>query len=259
QLVSAAVADPQLQVDLAPVTILWGRAPDKADSWLRMVLSENWERAGRLRRMLSVLVNGRNLFVQFGEPIALRSLIEEGADSARAVRRVTRTLRSALSRQRAAAIGPDLSHRRTMVTQVLRTAAVRRAMADLMRTKKISRREALRQAQAYAQEIAANYSHVFIAVMARVLTWLWTKLYDGVEVHNFEELQKVVAEGAEIVYTPCHRSHIDYLLLSYVIYYRGYAIPHIAAGVNLNMPIVGRFLRKGGAFYVRRTFRANGL
>src|SRR5690606_26555853 len=70
QLVSAAVADPQLQVDLAPVTILWGRAPDKADSWLRMVLSENWERAGRLRRMLSVLVNGRNLFVQFGEPIA---------------------------------------------------------------------------------------------------------------------------------------------------------------------------------------------
>src|SRR5690606_29320962 len=33
-LVSAAVADPQLQVDVAPVTILWGRAPDKADSWL---------------------------------------------------------------------------------------------------------------------------------------------------------------------------------------------------------------------------------
>jgi glycerol-3-phosphate O-acyltransferase len=258
QLVGAAVADPALDVHLLPVTVLWGRAPDKADSWVRMLLSENWERAGRFRRLLSVLVNGRNLFVQFGDPASLRSFVEEGADASRAVRRVTRGMRLTLARQRAAAIGPDLSHRRTMLTQVLRTAAVRRAMADEMRAKKISRREALRQAQEYAAEIAANYSHVFVALIARALTWFWTRLYDGVELHHFEQVQKV-AEGAEIVYVPCHRSHMDYLLLSYAIYFRGYAIPHIAAGVNLNMPVVGRFLRKGGAFYIRRSFKGNAL
>src|SRR6202044_2496690 len=54
-------------------------------------------------------------------------------------------------------------------------------------------------------------------------------------------------------------SHMDYLLLSYAIYERGYAVPHIAAGLNLNLPIIGRFLRKGGAFYVRRSFRGNAL
>ena len=258
QLIAAAVADPTLDVDLLPVTVLWGRAPDKADSWLRMLLSENWERVGRFRRLLSVLVNGRNLFVQFGDPASLRPLVDEGPEPSRAVRRVTRTLRLVLARQRAAAIGPDLSHRRTMVTQVLRTAAVRRAMADEMRAKKISRPEALRQAQEYAAEIAANYSHIFVALIARALTWFWTRLYDGVELHHFEQLQKV-ADGAEVVYVPCHRSHMDYLLLSYVIYYRGYAIPHIAAGVNLNMPVVGRFLRKGGAFYIRRSFKGNAL
>jgi glycerol-3-phosphate O-acyltransferase len=258
QLVAAAVAEQALDVDLLPITVLWGRAPDKADSWIRLLLSENWERAGRLRRLLSVLVNGRNLFVQFGEPLSLRSIVDEGPEPSRAVRRVTRTLRLALSRQRAAVIGPDLSHRRTMVTQVLRAAAVRRAMADEMRAKKISRPEALKQAQEYAAEIAANYSHIFVALIARALTWFWTKLYDGVETHNFEQVERV-AEGAEIVYAPCHRSHIDYLLLSYVIYYRGYAIPHIAAGVNLNMPFVGRFLRKGGAFYIRRSFKGNAL
>ena len=258
QLVHAAVADPTLDVDLTPVTILWGRAPDKADSWLRLLLSENWERAGRFRRALSVLVNGRNLFVQFGDPVSFRAMVDEGPEAARAVRRVTRTLRLVLARQRAAAIGPDLSHRRTMVTQVLRTAAVRHAMADEMRAKKISRREALRQAQEYTAEIAANYSHVFVAIIARALTWFWTKLYDGVEVHHFEQVQNA-ADGAEIIYVPCHRSHIDYLLLSYVIYYRGYVVPHIAAGVNLNMPFIGRFLRKGGAFYIRRSFRGNAL
>ena len=58
---------------------------------------------------------------------------------------------------------------------------------------------------------------------------------------------------------PCHRSHIDYLLLSYAIYYKGYAVPHVAAGINLNMPVLGRFIRKGGAFYIRRSFKGNTL
>ncbi len=258
QLVFAAVADPTLEVDLIPVTVLWGRAPDKEGSWLRVLLAENWERAGRFRRCLSVLVNGRNLFVQFGEPVSLRAALAEGADASRGVRRLTRTLRTLLGRQRIAALGPDLSHRRTIVTQVLRSAAVRRAMADEMRAKKIPRRGALKLAQEYASEIAANYSHIFVAIMARALTWFWNKLYDGVELHHVEQLQKIV-EGNEVIYVPCHRSHIDYLLLSYAIYYKGYAIPHIAAGINLNMPVIGRFLRKGGAFYLRRSFKGNTL
>ena len=68
-----------------------------------------------------------------------------------------------------------------------------------------------------------------------------------------------VAAGNEVVYVPCHRSHMDYMLLSYVIYRQGFAIPHIAAGINLNLPVVGRFLRKGGAFFIRRSFAGNAL
>ncbi|MET0532898.1 MAG: glycerol-3-phosphate 1-O-acyltransferase PlsB [Steroidobacter sp.] len=256
--VNAALQDPTLDVDLVPVTVLWGRAPDRKHSWLRILLSENWERVGRFRRMLSIMVNGRNLFVQFGEPLSLRAAVNESPDKSRAVRRITRSLRTVLARQRGAAIGPDLSHRRTMATQVLRAGAVRRAMADEMRSKKISRREALKLAQDYVSEIAANYSHIFVAFMAKGLSWFWTRLYDGVELHHVEQLQRVIDDN-EVIYVPCHRSHIDYLLLSYVIYYKGYAIPHIAAGVNLNMAGVGRFLRKGGAFFMRRSFKGSAL
>ena len=258
QLVRAATSDRALDVDLIPVSVFWGRAPQHEGSWLRVLLAETWDRVGRFRRFLSVVVNGRNLFVQFGEPISLRALVDEGVDASRAVRRVNRTLRSVLSRQRAAAIGPDLSHQRTMATQVLRTAAVRRAMRDEMRAKKISRRDALKLAQGYAAEIASNYSHVIIAVLARLLRSFWTRLYDGVELHHFEQLQKVT-EGNEVIFVPCHRSHIDYLLLSYSIYYKGYAVPHIAAGINLNMPIVGGILRRAGAFFMRRSFKGNTL
>ena len=257
-LVAAVAADPTLDVDLIPVSIFWGRAPDKEASWLRLLLSENWDRVGYFRRMVSVIVNGRNLFVQFGDPVSLRAFLEEGVEPARALRRSTRQLRNVMARQRAAAIGPDLSHRRTIATQVLRAASVRRAMADEMRSQRISRRDALKLATNYAAEIAANYSHVFVAIMARLLTWFWTRLYDGVETHNFEQLRQVT-DGNEIIYVPCHRSHIDYLLLSYVIYYKGYAVPHIAAGINLNMPVVGSLLRRGGAFYMRRSFKGNAL
>ena len=61
------------------------------------------------------------------------------------------------------------------------------------------------------------------------------------------------------MYVPCHRSHVDYLLLSYVIYNENLAIPYIAAGDNLNVPFIGRILRGGGAFFIRRSFRDNRL
>jgi glycerol-3-phosphate O-acyltransferase len=68
-----------------------------------------------------------------------------------------------------------------------------------------------------------------------------------------------IDDGAEIIYVPCHRSHMDYLLLSYAIYRKGYAVPHVAAGINLNLPVIGRFLRMGGAFFLRRTFKGDAL
>jgi glycerol-3-phosphate O-acyltransferase len=78
---------------------------------------------------------------------------------------------------------------------------------------------------------------------------------------TFEHVETLaqVAEGNEIVYVPCHRSHMDYLLLSYAIYGQGYVVPHIAAGINLNLPVIGRFLRKGGAFFIRRSLRGSAL
>ncbi len=257
-LVDAVIADPAIDVDFVPVNVFWGRAPAKEKSWFRLLFAETWDLAGRFRRMMSVVFNGRNLLVQFGEPLSLRASIGEGANAPRAERRVARTLRTLLRNQRAATIGPDLSHRRTIVAQVLRTQAVRQAVVETMREKGLSRHEALLEAKRCADEIAANYSHVFVSLMARALSRLWNRLYDGVELHNIDRLH-AVAEGNEIIYVPCHRSHMDYLLLSYVIYDKGYAIPHIAAGINLNMPVIGSFLRRGGAFFLRRSFRGSTL
>src|SRR5277367_1545199 len=258
QLIAAAALGPQFDVDLVPVAIFWGRAPHKEVSWWRLWFSEDWILVGRFRKFLGVVFNGRNTLVYFGEPIRLRECLDEGLDAPRGVRRAVRSLRMVLRAQRASTIGPDLSHRRTMVLQILKTQTVRQAVRSEMESRQLQRRPALLLARKYALEIAANYSQAFVTFMAMALGRLWNWLYDGVEFEHVENLSGV-GDGAEIIYVPCHRSHMDYLLLSYIIYRKGFAVPHVAAGENLDLPLIGRFLRKGGAFFLRRSFKGDAL
>jgi glycerol-3-phosphate O-acyltransferase len=205
-----------------------------------------------------VLVNGRNVMVEMGEPVSLRSMLD-AAPAMDQARRITRVLRGILRRQRATRIGPDLSHRRTIVAQVLRARAVRAVVAAEARDKHDKFRPGLLQARKYAFEIAANYSHPFVQFAEKLLGRVWNRVYDGVKFNHAATLKAVSDGGFEVVYVPCHRSHMDYLLLSYIIYHQGYAVPHIAAGINLDIPVVGKLLRKGGAFFIRRSFAGNAL
>jgi glycerol-3-phosphate O-acyltransferase len=256
-LVEALRGDAVRDVLLVPTAVYWGRAPHKEGSWLRLLFAENWALTSRARKFVSVLINGRNVMVEMGEPISLRSLLDASPANDQA-RRITRVLRGILRRQRAVRIGPDLSHRRTIVAQILRARAVRAVVAAEAREKHDKFRPGLLQARKYAFEIAANYSHAFVQIAEKLLGRVWNRVYDGVKFNHAATL-KEVSEGNEVVYVPCHRSHMDYLLMSYIIYHQGYALPHIAAGINLNIPVVGRFLRKGGAFFIRRSFAGNAL
>ena len=256
-LVEALKTDSVRDILLVPTAVYWGRAPQKEGSWLRLLFAENWALTTRVRKFFSVLVNGRNVMVEMGEPLSLRSLLDATPVGDQA-RRVTRILRGILRRQRAIRIGPDLSHRRTIVAQVLRARAVRAVVAADARDKDGDFRPGLLLARKYAFEIAANYSHAFVQFAEKMLGRVWNRVYDGVKINHAGTL-KDVSEGNEVVYVPCHRSHMDYLLMSYIIYHQGYALPHIAAGINLNIPVVGRFLRKGGAFFIRRSFGGNAL
>jgi glycerol-3-phosphate O-acyltransferase len=258
QMIRTLRADPAADFCLVPVAVYWGRAPQHEASWWRLLLAEDWVLTSRLRKLLQVLFNGRDTLVEFDAPLSLRELLGAELAATTRGRRVARSLHALYARRRAMRIGPDLSHRRTLVNAVLRTRAVRAAVTLEMRSRRLSRRKAMLRARADALEIAANYSHVFVRFMEHVLAWLWNRLYDGVEFGHAATLEQV-AEGHELIYVPCHRSHMDYLLLSYAIYVQGFAVPHVAGGVNLNLPLIGRLLRKGGAFFIRRTLRGDTL
>lgn len=273
-LVQEACTRPDFEVQLVPVTILWGRAPEDENSILKLIFSDGWGIRGSFKQMLTVLLHGRQTLVRFNTPISLRQLADEGLAQPIMLRKLTRVLRVHFRRQREMAIGPDLSHRRTQIHALLAAHGVRSAMAaralelaelgkngkggaDKLDPDK-ARSLAAAEARKYAWEIASDYSYPVILIFARFMTWVWTRLYDGIEIHHIDTATQIAPEH-EIIYVPCHRSHIDYLLMSYLIFQQGMMVPHIAAGANLNLPIVGGILRRSGAFFLRRSFKGNHL
>ena len=258
RLIDAHRADPALDVRLVPVSIFVGRAPDKNAGWFSVLFSENWVIVGRFRRLLAILLNGRDTLVRFSPPLDLRTVLQENLDPERTVRKLSRVLRTHFHRIREAVIGPDLSTRRLLIDKVLSAPSVKEAIADQARRDNTRVETAWRKAHAMAYEIAADYSHPVVRSASFLLTAVWNRIYRGVLVHHLDTL-KAVAPGHEVVYVPSHRSHMDYLLLSYLLFTKGIVPPHIAAGINLNLPVIGPILRRGGAFFLRRSIRGSAL
>ena len=370
RLVSACRQHPNLNIQLVPVSIVWGRSPDKEDSIFKLLMADNWQEPTLAKQLFNIGVMGRDTFIQFHEPLDLHRMIADLAKPSEAnasiankteqnppavkttaSKAITDNSQSAdlsnidadlasdavdnshtelsqfqfaedlvndkmpsedeqlieharhqleaeqqaqkhseaktnptthlitseeanfslsllishqlggyLDAQRTSILGPDLSDKRNLIDKLVNSPAIAHACqveADNS-DNGMSRKDARRLARGYAEEIVNDYSYPVIRFFDTFLTWLWTQLYDGVEVHHFERV-RTFASDHELVYVPCHRSHMDYLLLAYVIYKWGLSVPYVAAGDNLNVPIIGTMLRRAVAFYIRRSFKDNEL
>ncbi|MFN3072167.1 glycerol-3-phosphate 1-O-acyltransferase PlsB [Acinetobacter sp. TY2] len=252
---------PDYDIELIPVTVLWGRSPDKEDSLLKLLFADTWATPGKVKQLMNIGVHGRQSYLEFHDAQSLKSLVEYANihhPNISPVTYIVSHLNQYLDRQREVILGPDLSDRRNVMHSLIKAPDVQDAIRKESIRSKVSMIDAERKAIGFVNEIASDYSASAVHFADKALTRLWTQLYDGVEVHNFSTVRELVKDY-EVIYTPCHRSHIDYLLLSYVIYKRGLMVPYIAAGDNLNMPFVGQLLRGGGAFFIRRSFRGNAL
>ena len=247
---------------LVPVSMFWGRAANKERSLIRSLFSEGWAVSSRFRRFMVLFLNRGDIVVHFGEPLPWRGaargelLARKSPQPELAARRTARLLRTKFRNQKVATLGPDLSHRRTLVELILRSPQVSAAIeAEAVDG---ARAATLKSARKAANTIAADLSYLTLRFLDVALTWFWHRIYDGIRVHGLDRVA-ALAETHTVVYTPCHRSHIDYLLLSYVLFHRGFMVPHVAAGDNLDLPVVGGVLRRGGAFFMRRRFSGDRL
>ncbi|ROR14228.1 glycerol-3-phosphate 1-O-acyltransferase PlsB [Vibrio crassostreae] len=254
ELLSLHADDSELDVQVIPATVLWGRKPGKENNQKPYLQAMNG-----LEKSKAVLLAGRDCLVRFSPVVSLRYMANSHGTDSTIAHKLARVARIHFSRQKLAASGPNLPSRQALFDRLLKSEAIKKAIEDEAQAKNISIEKASKEAQDIMDEIAANFSYSLIKRGEKILGWLWNKLYQGLHISNASTVRKLAQDGHEIVYVPCHRSHMDYLLLSYVLYHEGMVPPHIAAGINLNFFPAGPIFRHGGAFFIRRSFKGNKL
>ncbi|WP_426359030.1 glycerol-3-phosphate 1-O-acyltransferase PlsB [Pseudocolwellia sp. HL-MZ19] len=252
--------DSDLDAQMIPVNITWGRTPTKEKNTANVgtVIADE-EAPTWLRKIFIVLFTGRDTLARFSEPMSFRYMEDKHGSNEATAHKLIRIARFHFYRQTISVTGPRLMHRKQMFTAMFANPAIKKIIADEVKSKNLPEAEVKKQALAMMDEIAGDYRESMISVGSRVLTWLWKRLYKSIEVSNANTVRNLAQEGHEIIYVPCHRSHMDYLLLTYIIAQEGLVTPRIAAGINLNFWPAGPIFRKAGAFFIRRSFRGNRL
>lgn len=258
QVIEQHKSDDTLDAQLIPVSLCWGRTPERSPTtWMGLLAdkaSPNW-----LRKMFIVLFLGRDNFVSFSPALSLRYMTDKFTNDEKLVQKLVRVAGVHFFRRRQAMTGPNHIDKQQLNSAILATDSVKQALKNEQTSKKLSPQQSRQVAVKYIKEIAADYNDSLVRVSDRILKKVWNKIYNGIEVHHADKVRELANAGHEIIYVPCHRSHMDYILLTYVIYHQGLVTPHIAAGINLNFWPVGGFFRRAGAFFLRRSFGGNKL
>ncbi|WP_315918937.1 glycerol-3-phosphate 1-O-acyltransferase PlsB [Vibrio fluvialis] len=254
ELLSLHQTDSELDVQVIPATVLWGRKPGKEGRERPYLQALNGPQKAK-----AVFTAGRDCLVRFSPVVSLRYMADSHGTDASIAHKLARVARIHFSRQKLAASGPNLPQRYQLFQRLMNSPAIEKAIEDEAASKNISLEKARKEAHDMLDEIAADFSYSLVKKGDRVLGWLWNRIYQGLNINNAATVRRLAQDGHEIVYVPCHRSHMDYLLLSYVLYHEGMVPPHIAAGINLNFFPAGPIFRRGGAFFIRRSFKGNKL
>nr|XP_008537832.1 PREDICTED: glycerol-3-phosphate acyltransferase 1, mitochondrial isoform X4 [Equus przewalskii] len=111
-----------------------------------------------------------------------------------------------------------------------------------------------KKAKKILQEMVATVSPTMIRLTGWVLLKLFNSFFWNIQIHKGQlEMVKAAAEmNLPLIFLPVHRSHIDYLLLTFILFCYNIKAPYIASGNNLNLPIFSTLIHKLGGFFIRR-------
>ncbi len=247
---------------IIPHIIIYHKRPDTVRKGVLDVLFGPREGPGLLRRIIIFLVNYRQAFVKIGDPINLKEFLAQknGAVDGEVSYDLRRMLLDNTEREERLIKGPILKSRLEIMEMVLWDDQFQRQIQNLSEMTREPIRALRRRAVTHLDEIAADYNIFYIQMFDFVVSWMWDNIFNGFDIDE-QGLNKVreAAKKSSLVIVPCHKSHVDYLVLSQIFFHNNMTPPHIAAGVNLSFFPLGHIFRKSGAFFLKRTFRGDPL
>ena len=250
-------------VFLVPELVVWEKWSVRLKpAWADYVFGTP-EAPGFLHSVLAFWRNHKRAQFRVGTAIDLKAYAEENPGDSDAVvaRKVRAALRVHLARETRAVFGPPYKPPERVIDETLRDRMLRQVIEQTAARSGKDASSLEREARRHLDSIAARLHPTVVALLAPIMSWMFDRIYDGIAVDEagLERALHAARNGAPIVLCPSHKSHIDYLVMSWVLWKRGYQMPVVAAGANLSFFPLGPLLRRAGAFFLRRSFGADRL
>ncbi|XP_073672786.1 dihydroxyacetone phosphate acyltransferase-like [Garra rufa] len=123
-------------------------------------------------------------------------------------------------------------------------------------------REALLdEASTLLDEMSQNLQLGFIRLLGFAMSKVFKSIFRSIHVNEdgLTWLQQAIQEHP-VILMPNHRSYVDFLIVSYIMFTYDLSIPVIAAGIPLmGMKLIGEVFRRSGAFFIRRAIGSDKL
>lgn len=154
---------------------------------------------------------------------------------------------------------------------VLNSERVRMAIREIVKNELLSttltEAKLLKAQEVRGNEIldrmAARMNYTKMRTMGYIMHKAYKSMYEKVVIskHSIEMIRELNERNdGNVIYCPTHRSYMDFLILSYILYAHDIKVPHICAGEDfLSIAVVHTFLRSSGAFFMKRSFRDDPL
>lgn len=250
-------------ITLVPVVIIWNRKGVRTfdePQLLRRLLGDP-EIPGRLRELVQAASALGRPAVKIGEALDLHPWVQVFRDlpPSEKARRLVDELDERIEHEWRIQLGPKLPPLTSIQRELARNPEVISAYYQAIRDG-MSPRQARRELREALDEIPAAPATWTLSMYKNILKVVWERMFRGFDVDHagFSAMREAARRGP-LLLLPCHRSHMDYLILSWLMERYDLPIPHIAAGKNLSFWPMGPIFRRGGAFFIRRTFRGNKL
>lgn len=241
---------------LIPQILVFEKEPKDLDSFMKNT-NPNF-----LKIIYQLMKYYKNSYAKILEPINLNDYMKENKE--KSDNDIAESLWSKilykLDKEEQIVTGPTVRTPKINIEQILLSKNVVKAVDEYSKEKKITIDAAQNEAKKILDKMMANYSFFIAEKFAFLVGLLFKKIYDGIIFSDSEiERLKELSKEYTLVYVPCHKSHIDYLAISYIFLNNGLVSPHIAAGDNLSFFPMGFFFRKSGAFFLKRTFKGDNF
>lgn len=250
---------------IIPEAVFYGKRPGRAGPekwWEKWTGSADQPRL--IRKWMKIISSNGGAVVHTADTVNLRDFLSlpevKGLGDAAVARMLLDTLRKDFSNLRRLVLGPPVTPREVMKEKVKSHPLLQEAVKEEAKASNRSEWQVWQEVERHLDAIMADYDVRYIRVWEKVLSWVWRKFFEGIA-YDHVGLERVrrLAQKTPVIYVPCHKSHADYLLVSYILFTNHMTPPHIAAGANLSFWPLGYIFRKSGAFFLRRSFRGTGI